>query len=151
MDAVATWFGSIIPAATRRYGPVFRSWFDNQTRFLQSLMNNLYRTGLLLLVAILVAFGQTSFKRETQKWRQHREADLKAEDGWLTVSGLFWLKEGTTTIGTDSKQVDLVLPANSAPAKVGSLELNKGLVTLRVMDDVEVTVNDKPVREFEVL
>lgn len=33
-------------------------------------------------------------------WRQKREAELLADQGWLAVSGLPWLKEGETTIGS---------------------------------------------------
>jgi hypothetical protein len=29
-----------------------------------------------------------------QNWRQQREAKLRAEDGWLTLTGLSWLQEG---------------------------------------------------------
>lgn len=37
---------------------------------------------------------------DTLAWRQKREADLLAERGWLAVSGLPWLKEGETTVGS---------------------------------------------------
>ena len=104
---------------------------------------------LLILVfsVTLIASGQTSFTADTQKWREQHETEIKAEDGWLTVSGLFWLKEGTTTIGTGETS-DIVLPARSAPVTVGSLELNNGVVSLRVSDGVVVQVNDKPVQEY---
>lgn len=36
---------------------------------------------------------------DTAAWRQNHEKDLKADQGWLSVSGLPWLKEGETTIG----------------------------------------------------
>ena len=105
--------------------------------------------GLLLVFAMsVVSVAQTSFISKTREWRKHRETELKAEDGWLTVSGLFWLKEGITTIGTEKSNVDIVLPVNSAPAKVGSLKLENGIVTLQVADGVALTVNDKPVTEY---
>jgi uncharacterized protein len=102
----------------------------------------------LLILFASVALGQTTFRSENTKWRQHREDELKAEDGWLTVAGLYWLNEGVTTIGTDQSQVDIVLPANSAPGKVGSLKLENGVVALQVSDGVEVTVKEKPVTEY---
>jgi len=37
---------------------------------------------------------------ETVAWRKKREQDLMGERGWLAVSGLPWLKEGETTIGS---------------------------------------------------
>lgn len=36
----------------------------------------------------------------TEAWRQTRESELKADRGWLSVSGLPWLKDGDTTVGS---------------------------------------------------
>ena len=110
-------------------------------------MTRFWHLLILVFSVTLIASGQTSFSADTQKWREQHETEIKAEDGWLTVSGLFWLKEGTTTIGTGEKS-DIVLPARSAPVTVGSLELNNGVVSLRVSDGVVVQVNDKPVQEY---
>ena len=74
-----------------------------------------------LFVLTSAAFAQNSFEADTQKWRQQREEKLKADDGWLTVSGLFWLKEGINTIG-GSPASNIVLPPKSAPAQVGEFE-----------------------------
>jgi uncharacterized protein len=109
---------------------------------------------LLVLILLFVAIKptgavKTSFVAETMQWRQQREKKLKAEDGWLTVSGLHWLKQGINSFGTN-KSLNIVLPAKSAPDNVGSLELANGVVILRVADGVSVTVNDKPVREVEM-
>jgi uncharacterized protein len=38
----------------------------------------------------------TGYQRSIAEWRAQREAKLKADDGWLTVVGLTWLKEGAT-------------------------------------------------------
>ena len=46
--------------------------------------------------------------------------DLKADDGWLTVSGLFWLQPGETTIGSDPGN-DVLLPART-PGSLGTLD-----------------------------
>ena len=111
-------------------------------------MKHLFCISIIVFAIVIVATGQTSFPTETSQWRSQREADLKAEDSWLTVSGLFWLKEGVTSIGTDAKHVDIVLPENSAPSQVGSLELAGGVVTLVVSDGVAVTVNDQTVHKY---
>jgi uncharacterized protein len=105
---------------------------------------------LLSVVFIFVAFlGQSSFHVENQKWREKREAELKGEEGWLTVAGLFWLKAGPNTFGTGSNQ-SIVLPNGSAPAHVGTLELASGVVTLKSAPGIRVLVNDKVVGEFEM-
>lgn len=104
---------------------------------------------LLIIIVPLLVFAQSSFQAETKEWREKREASLRAEDSWLTVSGLFWLKQGPNSFGTGSTQ-NIVLPANSAPENIGTLELANEVVTLKVADGVVVTINDKPVREFEM-
>lgn len=93
-----------------------------------------------------LALGQ-SFLDDQLKWRAEREQSLKAEDGWLTVSGLFWLKEGVNTFGTRKDQ-SIVLPKGSAPESVGTLELAQGVVTLKVTEGVIVQQNDKSVSQL---
>ena len=65
------------------------------------------------------AFADEAYRAQVQAWRQDREARLKADGGWLSVAGLFWLKEGPNRFGTDPAD-DIVLPEASAPAKAGS-------------------------------
>jgi uncharacterized protein (DUF1684 family) len=50
----------------------------------------------LTMAAALAAMS--SYQAGIEKWRAEREARLKADGGWLTVSGLFWLKEGENRI-----------------------------------------------------
>lgn len=47
---------------------------------------------------------------------------LKAEDGWLTVTGLFWLKPGENRIGTGEGD-EICLPPGSAPTRVEKITL----------------------------
>ena len=56
---------------------------------------------LLLSVALLCGLGMTAvgtgaddYEEEIEAWRIEREASLKADDSWLTVSALFFLREG---------------------------------------------------------
>ncbi len=69
----------------------------------------------------------TTYTSEIERWRRQREASLTADDGWLTVAGLFWLKEGKNTAGSDSSN-DIALPAGAAPRKLGVFELRKGAI-----------------------
>ena len=98
---------------------------------------------------LLVTFTQGSFEAEHRKWREQRNEELRAEDGWLTVAGLFWLKEGSNSFGT-GKGMNIVLPAGSAPENIGTLELANGVVTLRVADGVKVSVAAETVRTYEM-
>jgi uncharacterized protein len=103
----------------------------------------------MLVALTMTASAQDSYEKTVQTWRAEREAKLKADDGWLTVSGLFWLREGVNDFGAAPTN-DIVLPPGSAPERIGSLELSDGKVTLRAADGVGVTVNDKPAHELEL-
>jgi uncharacterized protein len=67
--------------------------------------------GLACCAAIIA--GDTSYRGTIDQWRAQREAELKADGGWLTVSGLFWLKEGINRAGTKGTS-DIVLPRGPA-------------------------------------
>ena len=37
--------------------------------------------------------AQTPDVKTIESWRQQHEAELRTEDGWLTLTGLIWLQE----------------------------------------------------------
>jgi uncharacterized protein (DUF1684 family) len=68
------------------------------------------------------AAGPSAYERDILKWRADREARLKADDGWLTVTGLAWLKEGANRAGSNP-DLEVPLPS-SAPANAGVFTLS---------------------------
>ena len=54
------------------------------------------------LLALLGIAGRAvaDYPSELAAWRRDREAKLKAEGGWLSVAGLFWLNTGSNRFGT---------------------------------------------------
>lgn len=56
---------------------------------------------------------------ELMTWRAQMEAALRAEDGWLALAGLFWLREGANTFGSGAGE-DLVLPEGTCAAHLGT-------------------------------
>jgi uncharacterized protein len=83
-----------------------------------------------------------------EDWRQKYEAKLRADDGWLTVSGLFWMHEGKNTFGSAAGN-DVVLPA-PVPASAGYFDLNAGKTTVHVNPGVPVTLRGKSVDTLEL-
>lgn len=112
------------------------------------MIRNLMTT-ILLLAFTLTVTGQSKYEKDLAAWRLDREAKLRGDDGWLTVAGLFWLREGTNELGSAPVN-DIVLPSASAPAHLASFELTGGRVTLRVAEKVAVTIDGQPVREVEL-
>ncbi len=97
----------------------------------------------LLIVAGLAAcaFGDMPYQTSIEQWRQQRETDLKADDGWLTVAGLIWLKEGANIAGSAASG-DIVLPRG--PAKAGVFEFHDGKTMFHPAPGAAILVNGKP-------
>lgn len=102
----------------------------------------------ILAASSLSAADDASYRASVEKWRQEYEAQLKAPDGWLSVSGLFWLHEGDNTFGSAPTN-DIVLPA-AAPAEAGVFEFHAGKTTVRVKPGVAATMKSKPVVRAEL-
>lgn len=74
---------------------------------------------------------------ETASWHQGRIERLKAEDGWLSLVGLSWLKEGENTVGSE-KGNTVKLPGSTAP-RVGTLNVSGRSVAFVAEPGVAVT------------
>src|SRR5512134_84700 len=106
------------PVARNRAGVGWGS-FQGEHRLVPGVLMNgkarsILGSGLLGLLAVLTMGAEATqggYRAEIEKWRQDRETRLKSDTGWLTVSGLFWLKEGNNRFGSDPAG-DIVLPAS---------------------------------------
>jgi uncharacterized protein len=82
--------------------------------------------------------ADAGYQREIADWRALRLARLTSDEGWLVVTGLFWLKEGANRFGS-APDNEVALPAHSAPAHAGVLRLAGGKVTAEVAAGAAVT------------
>jgi uncharacterized protein (DUF1684 family) len=112
--------------------------------------------GMRILFALLVsALGGTvvaaavdALVVENLQWRAERVARLTKPDGWLTLIGLHFLKEGENTVGRAPGN-DVVLA--QGPARVGVVRVAPdGKVTLEVAAGAAVSVDGKTVRQAEL-
>lgn len=104
--------------------------------------------GGLALTVLAAALGSPEGAdpaAEAEAWRQRREATLRAEDGWLTLVGLHWLRDGQAVLGS-GPAADVLLPA-SAPERLGTLTLAGGLASFKAEPGVAATVAGKPFAE----
>ena len=106
------------------------------------------------LALVLVSFGsvlaQSDYVKAIEKWRSEEETDLKKESGWLTLAGLFWLKDGVNTVGT-GPQFDVRLTDNFKQTTFGEIDFKNGVATLRVASGVEARCEDKPVSTIDLV
>ena len=96
--------------------------------------------GLVAIAVAAIAADSGAYQREIAKFRAERETKLKADDGWLTVVGLHWLKNGINTVGSDP-YTDAPLP-KSAPPMVGTIVFSKGKVHFKPASGVQLKEMD---------
>lgn len=74
-----------------------------------------------------------------RKWRQEMDTNLRRENGWLALAGLFWLRNGENIIGSDHTS-DILLPAR-APERLGTFQFDGSKVRLNVEANLHLEVN----------
>jgi uncharacterized protein (DUF1684 family) len=85
-----------------------------------------------------------AYAKEIDQWHAERWASLKSEDGWLTLVGLFWLKDGDNKFGSDQAN-EIVLPQSKISAQAGVFVLKDGVVRIETPLKTGFTVDSKPV------
>ena len=87
------------------------------------------------------AFDQ-AYRTSFEKWKADLDEDRR--QNWLTLVGLFWLKPGGNTFGTDQENA-IVLPSGTAPGKAGTFDLQGKSVTVTFRDGVSGKVGGAPI------
>jgi len=80
-----------------------------------------------------------AYEKSVLEWRANDDAYLRRENSWLALAGLFWLKPGRNTVGSDPSS-DVLLPAR-APASLGFFDFDGEAVRLQVADGFAVKIN----------
>lgn len=86
---------------------------------------------------------------EFDQWRAERVAHLKDPEGWLSLVGLFWFKQGENTFGRAASNA-LVLDNPSMPAQLGSFKLDGRDIRFTAAPGATVTENGEPVKSIEM-
>jgi uncharacterized protein len=81
------------------------------------------------------------YRAQVEQWRAERVRDLKRENGWLSLVGLFTLHPGESTVGS-GKDNRIQFP-QPAPTYLGKLKLANNQVTFRPAGQ-DVRVNGQP-------
>jgi uncharacterized protein (DUF1684 family) len=108
---------------------------------------------IIALVAILSSCGQTepeqdmaAYERDVFEWRAARLGDLKEPWGYLTQTGLYWLAEGSYSVGSDPGN-DVRL-SDGAAAIVGVFEVSEDGIRMTVEPDVDVQSEGQRVQDI---
>lgn len=79
------------------------------------------------IAADRAAAAPDSWQRDELAWREKRAARLQAPEGWLSLIGLEWLKEGVNSFGSAP---DNRIRLGKGPAHLGVIRLEKGALQL---------------------
>lgn len=87
-----------------------------------------------------------AYKKEITEWDQKRYDYQKGENGWINLAGLFWLKEGINTFGSDASN-DLVFPEGKIPPRAGFFLLKQNVIELEAIPGVEFSFNGQSAKK----
>lgn len=85
-------------------------------------------------------FNEADYIESIREWQKKRLENLKSENGWLNLVGLYWLNDGENPFGS-SEANNIVFPKN-APEFIGSYSVFQNDITVSIYPDVDVYIND---------
>ncbi len=81
----------------------------------------------------------TSYVDSILAWQIKRTASLKADDGWLNLAGLYWLKEGENRVGS-AESNSVRFPEGKADAQLGTFTLKDGTLQFIAEKGQQITL-----------
>ena len=88
------------------------------------------------------------YTKQIETWHAQRVERLKAPNGWLSLIGLHWLKDGKNSVGS-AKDNAIVLA--KGPAHLGTIALKDGKATIELDPKADATIDDKKTLSAELL
>jgi hypothetical protein len=92
---------------------------------------------LALPFVALAQVADPAYAKKVIDWRAKVEKSLRADNGWLTLAGRYVLKPGENTFGTGPGN-DVVFPKGVGSAGMGSIFVENGRVTVRMVEDLKM-------------
>ena len=90
-----------------------------------------------------------AYVAEIEEYRAAREERLRAEYGWLSLVGLFWLEPGANTLGSAPGSA-VSLPEGAAPPAAGTFRYDRGVVRLEAAPDSGITLGGETVTSVDL-
>jgi uncharacterized protein (DUF1684 family) len=115
-------------------------------------------TALLVVLALQAGAGAVTAAADTDpqaeralidEWRAQRVAALTGDDGWLTLAGLFWLKDGDNSFGRAADNA-LVLDNPTLAEHCGTFTVSRHTVRFTAADASGVTHDGQRVSSLEL-
>jgi uncharacterized protein (DUF1684 family) len=102
----------------------------------------------LMSAHVDISQPSSDYVKQIDAWRTQRVERLKAPNGWLSLIGLHWLKDGRNTVGS-AKDNDVVLA--KGPGHLGVVTLKEGAATIELDPKSGATIDGKPAKSATLL
>jgi len=106
---------------------------------------------LIFLLVVIFCFcntykekGSPEYIKEINDWHKKRIENLKKENGWLNLVGLFFLKEGDNKFGSNN-QNEFSIKDTALPDYICTFRLRDTVVEMISNPDIELKVDGKKV------
>jgi uncharacterized protein (DUF1684 family) len=99
---------------------------------------------LALLFSLSSSSQQRTYEDSVKNWYQQRLIDLKAPDGWINLTGLFWLEKGKTSVGRDNKN-GIIINHPDMPEWAGDITVTENEIIWTTHPGSRVLLNNEAV------
>ncbi len=109
-------------------------------------MRNITNNNLFLFIILVSAscnnntgekLDRKSYISETKEWHKNRIERLASSDGWLTLAGLYWLKEGGQSFGS-ARNNDIIFPKEFPFEHTGWFYMIGDSLSVRIKGNIPV-------------
>ena len=104
---------------------------------------------LFSLPFLLALKNADKWLAEEAAWRAERDREMRSEESWLTIAGLFWLDEGENTFGASSSN-RIELPPGSAPSLGGKFIRKGEKITVEAAPGVSLYCGGKQIARMTI-
>ncbi len=80
------------------------------------------------------------YQAQIKQWHSNRFNEITASDGWLSLIGLYWLKEGESTFG--KSPLNTIVFPKGTPNYIGRFILHNDSVRMNIDNLVEVKIDE---------
>ncbi len=87
-----------------------------------------------------------AYKKEILEWQEKLDTDLRKDDSWLALAGLYWLDEGENSFGSGEAN-DIVFPNNGIPESIGLFIVEEDKVKLQITGEPCISTDGDFVEE----
>lgn len=100
----------------------------------------------LVIILLFSLFGcqqqpDTEYVKSIKEFHSQRIDRLKKPGSWLSLVGLYWLKDGENSFGTDESN-DIKFPSNLGSENLGTFVLKDSVVSIKINETGKVYCND---------